>query len=158
MATQVTFDDIVRYLRSERIPFGIGKNNSIMLSIAGENTALNVQVAYLWEKEIICLWAAYPFGSPSRKLDAVLELAARINWGLLFSSCEVNPESGAIRFRSTMLVDDAPFSREQFRTLFATACSLADRYAPAFKQVIEGTLSPENALALVENPTPDATA
>ncbi|MFC1511712.1 YbjN domain-containing protein [Candidatus Latescibacterota bacterium] len=150
MATQVTFDDIVRYLRAERIPFGIGKNNRIMLTLAGENTTLNVQVAFLWEKEIICLWAAYPFHSPSSSLEEVIELAARINWGLLFSSSEVNPDTGAIRFRSTMLVDDAPFNREQFKTLFATACSLADRYAPAFRRVIEGG-SVEEALAMVEH-------
>lgn len=138
MATRVTFEDLVQYFRAERIAVGIGKDNSLLLSIAGKSTTLTVQVSFIHEKEIICLHARYPFTATDDRLPAVFELAARINWGLLFAVAEVNPENGSIRFRSTMLVDDAPFYRDQFATMFATACSIADRYAPAFQEVIAG--------------------
>ena len=149
MATLVTFEDIVRFFRAERMKFAIGKENRLLLTLTGKNTSLTVQVSFMQEKEIIGLHAIFPFRVPTVKISAALELAARINWGLLLAACEVNPENGAIRFRSTMLVDDSSFNRSQFSTLFATACSLADRYAPAFLKVIEGKSIGE-ALAGIE--------
>jgi hypothetical protein len=138
MATRVTIDDLVGYFRSERIDFVIGTENRLLLTVQGHHVALTVQVAFIYEKEIISLHTVYPFRIPPEKTADALEVAARINWGLLFAACELNPDSGAIRFRSVLLVDDAPFNREQFSTLFATGCSTADRYAPAFLRLCEG--------------------
>ena len=149
MATRVTFDNIVRYFRAENLEFAIGKDDTVLLTVAGKHVPLTVQVSFIHEKEIIALHAVYPFRTPPDRIAEVLELAARINWGLLFATAEVNPENGAIRFRSTMLVDDTGFNREQFATLFATGCSTADRYAPAFQKVIEGR-SIKRSLAAVE--------
>lgn len=150
MATTVSFDDIVAYLRTTGAPFGIGSGNRIIMEAEGDHTTLNIQVVYPWEKEIIGLYAAYPVPVPADLRAHMLELAARINWGLLFAACECNPDTGIIRFRSFMLVDDAPFHREQFATMLATTISLADRYAPAFRAITESGLTVEEALALAE--------
>ena len=44
-----------------------------------------------------------------------------------------------------MLTDDVPFIASQFGSMFSTACSIAERYAPAFQGVADGTLSVEDA-------------
>jgi hypothetical protein len=150
MATQTTFDDIVNHLRISGFQFGIGSGNRLALSVSGKHAVLDVQIYYPWEKEIIVLYAVCPLTVTKNHGGEMLELAARINWGLLFATCEVAPDTGSIRFRATMPVDESPFHREQFDTLLATVCSLADHYYPALAMVIEKGVAPAEAVAAVE--------
>ena len=152
MATQVQFDDIVKFLRQQGWQFGLGERNSIRLAFEGDNGEYNALLIYPWEKEIIILYVEYPFHVPeNRRLD-VLDLVARINWGLLFGVCEYHQDQGIARFRVTMLTDDAPFHSGQFSTMLSTALSTADRYAPAFDAVLQCRLTVCEALQLVESP------
>jgi hypothetical protein len=137
MATEATFDDIVRYLRKEGWTFGIGDTNSISMAVEGEKTLYSVLIRFPWEKEIIIIYVRYPFRIPDTKRPEALDLAARINQGLLFGTCEYAHETGEVRFRSTMLTDGAPFHPEQFSTLLATALANAERFSPAFRALLE---------------------
>lgn len=150
MATTATFDDIVKHLRSLGLDFGIGSQSAIALKLTGAGGTYRLILQYKWEKELIVLYIEYPFRAPRERMTEVCELAARVNWGLLFSTAEVNPDTGLIRFRSTMLTDDAPFIESQFGSMFSTACSIAERYAPAFKGVAEGNISVEDAVRNAE--------
>ncbi len=152
MATQVTFDDIVQFLRRQDWQFGLGERNSIRLAFEGENGEYDALLVYPWEKELIVLYMGYSFHVPETRVSDVLDLVARINWGLLFGVCEFHPDLGTARFRATMMTDDAPFHAGQFSTLIATALSTVDRYAPAFEAVLHGRLTVAEALALVESP------
>ncbi len=152
MATEVVFDDIVKFLRQNEWEFGIGSSQTISLSFEGANGVYSVYILYPWEKEIILVYAEYPFRIPESKSEEFFELVSRINWGLLFTACEYNPETGKVRFRGNMLTDNAHFYSEQFATLLATVWNTIDRYAPAFKSVLKGKRTVKEALSLVENP------
>ncbi len=153
LATTATFDDIVKYLRSAGLDFGIGSRNTIAMKLKGAGGTYRIIVQYKWEKELIVLYVEYPFHAPKEHMADICELAARVNWGLLFAAAEVNPDTGLIRFRSTMLTDDAPFIASQFGSMFSTACSIAERYAQAFKGVADGRLSVGTAIHNAESGT-----
>jgi hypothetical protein len=150
MATEVTFDDIVRLLRKDGWTFGIGEQNSITMAVEGDRWVYSVLIRYQWEKEIVVVYVQYPFHVPEEKRVEVLDLVARINLGLIFGTCEFDRNIGIIRFRSTMLTDGAPFHPEQFSTMLASALTDTERYAPAFSEVLEKTGDVDRAIALVE--------
>ncbi|MHB9030233.1 MAG: YbjN domain-containing protein [Candidatus Latescibacterota bacterium] len=150
MATQVTFDDVVKYFRQQDLHFGIGERNTITLTVRGENGEYQVLVYYPWEREIILTYVNYSFTVPGEKRSEILELIARINWGLLFGTCEYQPDTGILRFRSLMLTDDASLNSAQFTTMLSTAVANAERYAPAFKAVLSGKATIARALSRVE--------
>ena len=152
MATQVEFDDIVKFLRQQGWQIGLGERNSIRLAFEGDNGEYNALILYPWEKEIIILYVEYPFPVPENRREDVLNLVARINWGLLFGVCEYHPDHGIVRFRATMLTDDAPFLAGQFSTMLSTALSTVERYKPAFDAVLRDRLAVAEALKLVESP------
>ena len=152
MATEVVFDDIVRFLRKGGWSFGIGETNSISMAVEGVRGVYSVLIRYPWEKEIIIVYVQYPFRVPEGKRHEILDLVARINHGLLFGACEYAQDTGEVRFRSTMLTDGAPFHSEQFSTMFATALSNTERYAPAFAAVLAGTEEANKAISRVERP------
>jgi hypothetical protein len=144
MATQVIFDDIVQFLRKNGWEFGIGSNQAISLSFEGENSVYTGYIIYPMEKEIILIYAEYPFIVPESKRMEFLEFVAKINWGLLFITCEYNAENGKVRFRGSMLTDDAPFIGEQFATLLAIIWSTIDRYEPSFRSLLNGEKTVRN--------------
>lgn len=150
MPTRTIFDDIVRYLRRENLHFGIGAGDALRLAIRGEHGEYAVLIHYPWEREIVVAYAEYSFRVPPEKRGEILEMAARINWGLFFGTCEYSPETGVVRFRSTMLTDDADFNAGQFGTMLSTAVADAERYAPAFDAVIAGRMTVPGALSAVE--------
>lgn len=150
MATQVVFDDIVRYLREQELHFGIGERNDIRMAIAGDHGEYGILIHYPWEREVIVVYAEYSSPIPEERRAEVLEMAARINWGLLFGTCEFHPDTGRVRFRSLMLTDDAPFHTAQFATVLSTAVANAERYAPAVKALLDGRATVVGALSLVE--------
>jgi hypothetical protein len=150
MATQVTFDDIVNYFREQDLHFGIGERNTVTLTVRGDNGEYQVMVYYPWEREVIITYVNYAFTVSGEKRAEILELTARINWGLLFGTAEFQPDSGIVRFRSLMLTDDASFNSSQFTTMLSTAVANAERYAPAFEAVLGGKATIARALSRVE--------
>lgn len=150
MTTQVKFDDMVQFLRKEGWHFGIGEHDTLSLAFEGDHGSYNAMILYPWEKEIIIMYVEYPFRIPEERRGEIMELVARVNWGLLFGVCEYHPEWAIVRFRATMLTDDAPFHATQFSTMIATVLSSTDRYAPAFDALLKDGLSVSEALALVE--------
>ena len=150
MPTLTTFDDIVRFLRTNGWSFGIGETNSVSLMIEGARYTYPILIRYPWEKEIIVAYVEYPFRIPEERRAAILELTVRINRGLYFASSEYDMDSGWIGFRATMLTDGAAFNPEQFSTMLAAAISVAERYAPVFDMVISGRANAVAALKTVE--------
>jgi hypothetical protein len=152
MADRVEFEDIVNFFREQGWQFGLGERNSIRLAFEGNNGEYNALLLYPWEKELIVMYVEYAFKVPESRGQDILNLVARINWGLLFGVCEYHPDKGIVRFRANMLTDDAPFNIGQFSTMVATTLSTADRYAPAFDAVLKDRLMVTEALELVESP------
>jgi hypothetical protein len=149
MATKVEFEEIIRFLREEGLNIAIGPLGTAFTKISGKNGDYRLIVRFIREKEIIVVYMEYQFTSDLKSLDEVMKLSSRINWGLLFSTCEVDEETGSIRFRSTVLTDEASFNSSQFTTSLATASTLADNYSPVFKSVIYGGLTAKEALEKV---------
>ncbi|MFA6471297.1 MAG: YbjN domain-containing protein [Candidatus Latescibacterota bacterium] len=147
MASKVVFDDIVGFLRKNGWEFGIGSSQAVSLSFEGEHSVYSAYIFYPMEKEIILMYAEYPFRVPETRREEFFELVSRINWGLLFTTCEYNPETGKVRFRGTMLTDGAPFYSEQFATLLAIIWSTIDRYEPSFRAVLNGEQTVKEALS-----------
>lgn len=150
MATTVTFDDIVRLLRSGGLNFGIGTDNTVSLNIELSNGSFPVIVQFIMEKEIIVVYVNYPFKVIPDRINEIQTLISFINWGLLFSSCEYNYFKRNIRFRSTMLTDNQNFNPAQFSTVLSTCCSIADKCFPAFKAVLESGITAEEAEKLIK--------
>lgn len=84
MATQVTFDDIVKYFRQQDLHFGIGERNTVALTVRGDHGEYPVLVYYPWEREIVITYVSYRFTVPGEKRTEILELAARIKLGPAF--------------------------------------------------------------------------
>ncbi len=150
MATQVVIDDIVKYFHRQNFAIGIGERNTISFMVEGEHGEYDVLIYYPWEREIIASYVNYSFRIQKKNRRETFELVARINWGLLFGTCECQPDTGVVRFRSIMLTDGTGFIEEQFATMLSTCVTNAERYAPAFKAVLGGKATAAQALIGVE--------
>lgn len=86
---------------------------------------------------------------PDERLEAVAELASRINSKLVIGNFEVNFDEGEFRYRTSLDVgpdglDGVPFAR-LFGRLVGTNVAMMDTYIPAWLQVVGGE-APAQAL------------
>lgn len=151
MANQVHFSDIVRGLQQDDWKFDVSDDNTIRLGFAGKNGRFQVIVRFLKEKDLVQILTFYPFNVAENFRPMICEVITRMNYGLLFCSCEMDMNDGEVRCRGSMPVDEAPFYWEQFRTILITTITTADRYYPAFMAVIFGGKNAKDAITDVES-------
>jgi len=92
-----------------------------------------------------------PINVPKTRLLAVTELTARINFGLALGNLDIDLGDGLILFRTGIKVGRINLDHE---TLFALICGnlwMMDRYAPAIASVAYGDITPQKAMAMLED-------
>ena len=74
----------------------------------------------------------------------------RLNYEAALGNFEMDVEDGEVRFRTSIEAREAPVSRQLLTPIVYENLATADRYLPAFEQVIEGSASPADAIAAAE--------
>lgn len=80
----------------------------------------------------------------------VLEFITRANFGLPLGCFTLETETGEVQFRTSIDVEGFAPTPELVRNLVYTNCLAMDAYAPGLEEVLSGRLSPEAAVAAVE--------
>ena len=88
-----------------------------------------------------------PDAAPPDRVDAVAELAARLNAGLVLGNFDVDLDTGRISFRIGADTQAAPLSVDLLRSLAHTAVLTMDRNAPVIWRVLDGGADASDRLA-----------
>lgn len=98
----------------------------------------------------LIFYSTYTAAVPPARRLSVCELINRLNYGAALGNFEMDVEDGEVRFRTSIEARDSPASPQLLRPLVYENLATADRYLPAFEQVIEGSASPADAIAAAE--------
>jgi hypothetical protein len=96
-------------------------------------------------------YSVCPVNVPENKRLSVAEFITRANYGLLIGNFELDLVDGEVRFKTSIDVKDDRLSSALFQPLVYTNVVMMDRYLPGIMAVIYGGVSPENAIAQIEN-------
>ena len=83
--------------------------------------------------------------------QAVMEYFTRVNCGLTVGAFLMDLNTGDVRFKAGIEAPDGTISTETVRATAITCVQAMDHYFPGVIEVIRGRLTPEAALARVEN-------
>lgn len=144
-------DAFLATVREVAAPFGwrvrsFTRDEEVVALATLDNDLLFEQV--LWinvakEKYVRCLLVTR--GSvPEARKDAILELCARINDGLIFGCAEYSFEEGIFVFRDAITLECGKLS-ELLSLVTARLLDLGSRYSAAIQTTLAG-MSPEEAL------------
>ncbi len=148
------FDAIVKFFKEEEWEvFPVEGETVLQMGFAGDNGnwMCYAQVVEDEETAQFIFYSVCPVNVPENKRLSVAEFITRANYGLLIGNFELDLVDGEIRFKTSIDVKNDRLSSALFQPLVYTNVVMMDRYLPGIMAVIYGGVSPENAIAHIEN-------
>ncbi|MGE0599350.1 MAG: YbjN domain-containing protein [Dehalococcoidia bacterium] len=103
------------------------------------------------QKDSRCtVYSQAPWETPENQRMAMAELITRINFGLPMGNFELDFGDGEVRFKTSIDVSGTHLSPELFDDLLEPNLATMDLYLPALEAVRDGRMTPEAAVATVE--------
>src|SRR5512140_1437549 len=97
-----------------------------------------------------CFMATFTFGvAAEAERDEVMRFATRANWELMAGNFELDLDTGAVRFRSSVPFAGSELPEAAIRSAIGAAMSVVDAYADALDDVIDGRCGADEALEAV---------
>jgi hypothetical protein len=132
--------------RLDRLP----EQNAVGAMVEGRNgtwPCLAVQPAAA--KRLI-FYSTYTATVPRERRSVVCELINRLNYRAALGNFEMDCEDGEVRFRTSIEVREGLVTRALLTPIVYENLATADRYLPAFEQVITASASPAEAIAAAD--------
>jgi len=101
------------------------------------------------DRQVVC-YTRYSVKAPPGRRAAVAEFVHRANWNLAIGCFEFNPESGEVRFRTSLDLDQESLTPELIRPLIRHALFTAEHYHGGFLQVAVACVAPAEAIEPLE--------
>jgi hypothetical protein len=96
-------------------------------------------------------YAVMAVKAPPEKRPAVAEFITRANFGLRIGNFELDYSDGEVRYKASLDFEGEALSHQFIRNTIYPAVQTMDLYLPGLLKVIYGGLSPEAAIAEVED-------
>ncbi len=88
--------------------------------------------------------------APKERRAEVAEFITRANYGMLLGNFELDYDSGEVRYKTSVDVEDDRLSAALVRQVVIPNVMMMDRYLPGLIKVIKGTTSATGGIAEVE--------
>lgn len=113
----------------------------------------NMWTCYAQVKEADAIFIFYsiaPVEIPVKKRRLASEYLTRANFGLVYGNFEMDFESGLVRYKTSIDVEDDRLSYELFRPVVWANIFTMERYLPGLQAVVYEDARPEDAIREVE--------
>lgn len=125
----------------------------LQVACQGENGRWNCYAQAREDQEQFVFYSIYPNIAPEDKRLAMSEFLTRANYGLIIGNFEMDFKDGEIRYKTSIDVEGDLLTTDLIKQLVYANVMMMDHYLPGIQAVMDGTLSPVEAIAHIENPT-----
>lgn len=130
----------------------LDQNETIFrLMFQGDNGQWNCFACPRENQQQCAFYSVYPDLVPEERRIDVAEFLTRANFGMAIGNFEINLNTGEIRFKTSIDVEGDRLSMSLFEQLVMANVNIMDQYLPGIEQVIKGKVSPEVAIAQIED-------
>ncbi len=145
------YDTLVSFLEEDEWKFTqMEGEDTIVLTFNCTNATYLCYAQARETQQQIVFYTIYPIRTPEDKRQQMAELVARVNYGLVLGNLELDMRDGEVRYKTSADINATPFTLPLLRSLMQINLSTADRYFPAFTSLLDGGLTPADAVASVE--------
>ncbi len=103
-------------------------------------------------EQLICYGIA-PFNVPEDKRMLIAEFITRANYGLRIGNFEMDFSDGEVRYKTSVDYEGVALQPTLVKNHIYPAAMTLDRYLPGVYAVLHAGKTPEEAIAIVENPS-----
>jgi hypothetical protein len=151
------FDSVIEFLqednwRYEEIPGEL----AIRFGFTGRNARFECFGRVNEDHEIFVFYTIVPIRVADEQRLLGAELMTRINYGLNIGNFELDMNDGEVRYKTSIDVEGGELTARMVETLLSVNISTADRYFPAFADVLHSNVTPAEAVLRIEQPDPSS--
>jgi hypothetical protein len=143
-------DDVVDFLERDGWSPTV-EDGYITCGFQGDNGEWQCYVTVFEDEERIVFYSVYPEHVSDRSRRDVAELFIRINFNLLVGSFDLDLDDGEARFRTSLDIEGGELTDGLLRQVAYANVTTMDHYLPAVRGVDATTVTPAEALDLVES-------
>jgi hypothetical protein len=145
---------IIAYFTKDDWTFTKLQGQSILqMAYQGENGLWNCYAQAREPQEQFVFYSIYPELVSEDKRLAMAELLTRLNYGLVIGNFEMDFNDGEIRYKTSIGVEGDILTDRVIKRLVYANVTIIDHYLPGIRAVMDGNMSPKDAIAKIENPT-----
>lgn len=98
-------------------------------------------------------YSVLPLKAPQVKHQAVVEYITRANYGMIIGNFEFDFSDGEIRYKTSIDIDSSNLDIAVIGQLVYTNLLNVDKYLPGIIEVLDGEISPEEAIVIIDGLT-----
>ena len=143
---------IERFLIDDGWQFSrLGSDPIFELRFMGENGTWSCLAQAREDESQFVFYSLLPGDVDESQRQAMAELTARINYGLVLGNFELDMSTGDLRYKTSIDVEGAELVDALARQVVYANVMVTDRYLPAIAAVQSGAVDAVDALTLVED-------
>ena len=139
---------VVEFLEGRGWPVDVD-GSLIRTAIRTEEQAFPCAVVTVEEVGQLVAYSVFPDTVGPEQRPAVTELTTRANAQLTVGNLEIDLGAGQVRFRTGLAVGQSPITAEMVERVIVDNVATAVAYFPLVTAVIEGRMSPAEAVAVL---------
>lgn len=128
----------------------VPEHATLTTGFKGNNGSFRCFVREREQQEQVAFYAVIPVNVPEEKRPAMAEFITRANYGAVLGNFEMDYNDGEVRFKTSADVEGIEMTEVFVRNLVYTNMIMADRYFPGFMKVLFSDISPQLAVAEIE--------
>lgn len=122
----------------------------VVLGITGKNAKLRCIAQLEADKFQFVFLSSYEQKVPEDKRLLVAELLTRLNFNIFLGNLELDWVDGELRFKTSMNYESVELTEKVIENLVMTNIMTMDSCLTGIIEVIDGTLTPESAVQLIQ--------
>jgi hypothetical protein len=122
----------------------------LQLPFQGTNGRWNCYAKAREQNKQFVFYSLCPIATPENKRQAVAEFLTLANYGLMIGNFELDFNDGEIRYKTSIDIVGDNLSFALIKNLVYTNVTMMDEYLPGILFVIDGDVSPKEAITKIE--------
>lgn len=123
----------------------------LVMDVSGKNGQYKCFAEAREAQHQFVFYTVCPVKAAVEKREAVSEFVTRANYGLIIGNFEMDYNDGEIRYKTSLDVENDTLSPALFRNTVSPNLFSIDKYMPGIMALLYAGLTPEQAVAKVEN-------
>ncbi|HEY9659426.1 MAG TPA: YbjN domain-containing protein, partial [Allocoleopsis sp.] len=155
---QPILEAVIEFLHDDNWHFiPIEGQSTLCLAFEGKNGRYNCYAQAREVQQQFIFYSLCPFRISGDTLQPIAQFITRANFGMIIGNFELNFDNGEIRYKTSIDVEGDRLSSALIKQLVYTSVTMMDEYLPGIKAVLDGSLTPPEAIRSIEQASTDTT-
>lgn len=142
---------VVNFFEEDEWPFiQKAEQSALFLSFRGNNGQWNCYAIPKEESQQFIFYSLCPLSVPEDKRQAIAEFITRANYDMIIGNFELDFNDGNIRYKTSIDVEGFQLNSSLIKPIVYHNVMTMDRYLPGILAILEGNLSPSEAIDQIE--------